>query len=59
MKINILTLFPEYFREALNTSMMRKAQKIRALKIKIYNLRDFGIGPVNKWMIDPMAAEQV
>jgi len=45
MKINILTLFPEYFDQTLKTSMLFKAQKIRALKIKIYNLRDFGIGP--------------
>jgi len=44
MRINILTLFPEYFKGPFSQSMMRKAQKIKALKIKIYNLRDFGIG---------------
>jgi tRNA (guanine37-N1)-methyltransferase len=44
MKINILTLFPEFFDTPLATSMMFKAQKIKAVEFKFYNLRDFGIG---------------
>ncbi|MDD3773794.1 MAG: tRNA (guanosine(37)-N1)-methyltransferase TrmD [Patescibacteria group bacterium] len=45
MRINILTLFPEFFDTPLKTSMMHKAQRIKAVDFKFYNLRDFGIGP--------------
>ncbi|MCD6421804.1 tRNA (guanosine(37)-N1)-methyltransferase TrmD [bacterium] len=44
MRINILTLFPEYFECPLSLSMLRKAQKIGAVKFKIYPLREFGLG---------------
>jgi len=44
MRINILTLFPEFFTSPLKTSMMLKAQKIKAVDFKIYSLRDFGLG---------------
>lgn len=40
MKIDILTLFPEMF-EALNTSLLGKAQAKGTLKINLVNFRDF------------------
>ncbi|MCD6194641.1 tRNA (guanosine(37)-N1)-methyltransferase TrmD [bacterium] len=45
MRINILTLFPEFFSSPLQQSMIFKAQKVRAVKFNLYNLRDFGLGP--------------
>lgn len=45
MRINILTLFPEFFETPLKTSMLFKAVNIKKLEVKIYNLRDFGLGP--------------
>lgn len=45
MQINILTLFPDFFETPFKISMIHKAQKIKAVYFKFYNLRDFGIGP--------------
>jgi len=44
-KIQIITLFPEMFDGVLNSSMMWKAQKEKAVDFRIVNLRDFGLGP--------------
>lgn len=44
-KIQIITLFPEMLDGALNSSMMWKAQKERAVEFSLINLRDYGIGP--------------
>ncbi|HUC79025.1 MAG TPA: tRNA (guanosine(37)-N1)-methyltransferase TrmD [Candidatus Saccharimonadales bacterium] len=44
MKIQIICLFPEMFREIVSTSMLRKAQDISAVEFSIINLRDYGIG---------------
>ena len=44
MKIQIICLFPEMFREIVGTSMMKKAQDIGAVDFSIINLRDYGIG---------------
>jgi tRNA (guanine37-N1)-methyltransferase len=44
-KIQIITLFPEMFDGVLNSSMMWKAQKEKAVEFRIINLRDFGLGP--------------
>jgi tRNA (guanine37-N1)-methyltransferase len=44
-KIQIITLFPEMFEGVLNSSMMWKAQKEKAVEFRIINLRDFGLGP--------------
>lgn len=45
MKIQIITLFPEMFEGVLNSSMLWKAQKEDLVEYKLFNLRDFGIGP--------------
>lgn len=45
MKIYIISLFPEMFENYLNSSMLFKAQKIKAVSFEYVNLRDFGIGP--------------
>ncbi len=44
MKIDIITLFPELFTPFLEWSMIKKAQSVEAVEIKIHNLR--------KWAID-------
>jgi len=43
MKIDILTLFPEFLTSFLEWSMIKKAREIKALDLKIHNLRDWGI----------------
>jgi len=43
MKIDVITLFPELFEPFLSWSMIKKAQKIKATKINIHNLRDWAI----------------
>ena len=42
MKITILTLFPEMF-EALNHSILSRAQKNKLLEIEVVNIRDFSL----------------
>jgi tRNA (guanine37-N1)-methyltransferase len=44
MLISVLTLFPKMFEGALSESILRIAQDKGALKIKLYNLRDWGMG---------------
>jgi len=41
MRIDILTIFPEIFSTPISHSIIKKALNIGALKINIYNLRDF------------------
>lgn len=41
MKIDILTLFPEFFASPLKTSILNRAQTQRQVEIKLHNLRDF------------------
>ena len=41
MKIDVLTLFPKMFESVLGESMMSRAQKKRALQIKIHDLRNW------------------
>lgn len=43
-KIQIITLFPEMFNGVLNTSMLWKAQDVKAVEFSLINLRDYGIG---------------
>lgn len=45
MTITIITLFPEVFKPLLESSLIAKARKERKLRIKLIDLRDFGIGP--------------
>ncbi len=41
MKINILSLFPQYFEAFKNQSIIAKAQKLGHLEINIINFRNF------------------
>jgi tRNA (guanine37-N1)-methyltransferase len=41
LKIDILTLFPEFFDAPLKTSIINRAQTRRLVEINIHNLRDF------------------
>jgi tRNA (guanine37-N1)-methyltransferase len=43
MQIDILTLFPEMFKGAMNESIMWRAQDKKFLKLNIINMRDFGL----------------
>lgn len=44
MKIQIICLFPDMFKDVIGTSMLKKAQDIGAVQFSIISLRDFGIG---------------
>lgn len=41
MKIDILTLFPEFFESPLKTSIINRAQTQKLVEIKLHNPRDF------------------
>jgi len=41
MKFKIITLFPDFFREALNFSLLKKAQEKSIIEVEIIDLRDF------------------
>ena len=45
IRIQIISLFPEMFEGVLHTSMLLKAQNLKAVEFKLINLRDFGFGP--------------
>jgi tRNA (guanine37-N1)-methyltransferase len=44
MLIQVITLFPEMFREVFGSSMLWKAQDKQIAKLTTVNLRDFGLG---------------
>ncbi|HEX5798446.1 MAG TPA: tRNA (guanosine(37)-N1)-methyltransferase TrmD [Candidatus Saccharimonadales bacterium] len=44
MKIQIISLFPEMLRPALETSMMYKAKEKGIVEFEYINLRDYGLG---------------
>ncbi len=41
MKITILTLFPDFFKETLNTSIIKRAQSKNIIEFEIVNIRDY------------------
>ena len=52
MKFKVLTIFPEFFENATNFSLLKKAKEKGLIDIEIYNLRDWAEQkPVHK-MID-------
>ena len=44
-RFDIITLFPEFFASPLESSLLAKAAKKGLLKIKVHDLRTFGLGP--------------
>jgi len=69
MRIDLLTLFPEFFRSPLSESMLQRAQNLGAVEFRVINLRDytsdrhnvaddrpFGGGPGMVMKIEPLAA---
>ena len=48
MIINIMTLFPELYREFLTTSILGRAIKNSIIHINIYNIRDFSLNKHKK-----------
>lgn len=41
MRIDLLTLFPEFFQSPLDQSMLRRAQTLGKVEFRVINLRDF------------------
>ncbi|MFZ5376082.1 MAG: tRNA (guanosine(37)-N1)-methyltransferase TrmD [Patescibacteria group bacterium] len=69
MKINVLTLFPDYFQSVLKTSILGKAVAKKQIEINLINIRDFatdkhqttderpyGGGPGMVMKVEPIAA---
>jgi tRNA (guanine37-N1)-methyltransferase len=69
MRIDLLTLFPEFFRSPLSQSMLHRAQTLGAVEFRVINLRDytedrhqvtddrpFGGGPGMVMKIEPLVA---
>ena len=69
MRIDLLTLFPDFFASPLSQSMLRRAQALGAVTFRVVNLRDypadrhqvtddrpFGGGPGMVMKIEPLAA---
>jgi tRNA (guanine37-N1)-methyltransferase len=44
MKITILSLFPEFFKSMLETSMLKRAIEKGVIELELVNIRDFGVG---------------
>ncbi|MGI6393925.1 MAG: tRNA (guanosine(37)-N1)-methyltransferase TrmD [bacterium] len=44
MKIDILSLFPEFFSSPLSVSMVKRGIESKAVSIEIHQIRNFGIG---------------
>ena len=44
MKIQVLSLFPEYFRGPLDESMVKRARERGLVDIELYNIRDWATG---------------
>jgi tRNA (guanine37-N1)-methyltransferase len=43
MRIDVVTLFPEFFTSPLQQSMLRRAQELGAVSFRVINLRDFAL----------------
>ncbi len=69
MRIDLLTLFPEFFGSPLSQSMLQRAQTLGAVEFRVVNLRDytadrhqvtddrpFGGGPGMVMKIEPLVA---
>lgn len=67
MKINILTIFPDFFKTPLQTSIIKRALAKKLLEVNVLNLRDFasdkhqttdlrpyGGGPGMVMMVEPI-----
>ncbi|NMA29556.1 MAG: tRNA (guanosine(37)-N1)-methyltransferase TrmD [Candidatus Pacebacteria bacterium] len=67
MQINFLTIFPEYFTNILNSSILKRAKEKKLVNYRVINLRDFakdkhqttderpfGGGPGMVMMIEPI-----
>ncbi|MBS1794215.1 MAG: tRNA (guanosine(37)-N1)-methyltransferase TrmD [Acidobacteria bacterium] len=44
MKIEVLTIFPEFFREVFDFGIIRRARRAEIVGINVYDLRDFATG---------------
>ncbi|MFU8826776.1 MAG: tRNA (guanosine(37)-N1)-methyltransferase TrmD, partial [Brevefilum sp.] len=41
MRFDIFSLFPEVFNSYLNTSILKRAQELKALEVNTHNIRDW------------------
>ena len=44
LKIDILTLFPEFFESPFSVSMVKRAIDKKIIKVELHQIRDFGLG---------------
>jgi len=44
VRIDVVTLFPEYFESPLRVSILKRAQETGRVQIEVYSLRAFGLG---------------
>lgn len=44
MRIDIISLFPEYFESPLNTSMLKRAREANHIDLHLHNIREFATG---------------
>ena len=56
MKINIVTLFPEFFREPLRLSIPGRAAEAGLVEYRLVNLRDFTHDRHRRWTTTPTGA---
>ena len=50
LKIDILTLFPEFFESPFSVSMMKRAIDNGTLELNLHQIREFGLG--NRRQVD-------
>jgi tRNA (guanine37-N1)-methyltransferase len=44
LQLDVITIFPDFFKQPLETSVVGKAIAANKVKVAIHNLRDYGIG---------------
>ncbi|OGY26251.1 MAG: tRNA (guanosine(37)-N1)-methyltransferase TrmD [Candidatus Woykebacteria bacterium RBG_16_43_9] len=44
LRLDVLTLFPNFFKDPLSTSLISRAIKSGILNVQTHNIRDFGVG---------------
>ena len=50
LKIDVLTLFPEFFESPFSVSMMKRALDNGTLELNLHQIREFGLG--NRRQVD-------
>lgn len=48
VRVNVVTLFPEFFASPLEVSLVGKARRAGLIRVNLIDLREYGIGPYRK-----------